>query len=274
MKSKCILSAAAAVFTILSAMPVSAQVSRPISKLPFVISKPGNYHLTRNLTLTKEVPTEGDGAIRVTASDVTINLNGRTLANAVNGFAGIYTEDNTVDHIRIRNGTIRGFEYGVFLSSNSGACEIEDLAVESCKTSGIFLIAPDSTVRRCTVRSTGGTATGSDTAGVSIFARGGIIENTNVSDTSPRLGGNGTSGISGNGDGALIAHCRVIQHGPVVSGSVGVRFAGKRVNVVDNSIANQQQAILLFDVSSKFRDNIITDCGNTTTGGTDSGNNR
>jgi hypothetical protein len=274
MKSTCILPAAAALFSILSATPASAQVSRPISKLPFVISKPGNYHLTRNLTLTKELSGERDGAIRVTVSDVTINLNGRTLAGTGNGFAGICAQEESIGHIRIRNGTISGFEYGVFLASQFGPFEVEDLAVELCKTSGIFQIAPDSAVRRCNVRSIGGTTTESDTAGVSIFGTGGIIENTTVSNTSPRAGSNSTSAISGNGEGALIAHCRVSQSGSAVSGSVGVRFGGKRINVVDNYIANQSVGISLFDLSSKFRDNIITDCPTSTSGGTDAGNNK
>lgn len=272
MKSRYRLPFLATALAILSVVPANAQVSRPISKLPFVITKPGNYHLTRNLTLNKTLPAEVDGAIRITTSDVTINLNGRSLTSNVDGFAGIYAQDDTIGHIRIRNGTIRGFENGIFMASQFGGFEIEDLTIELCKTFGIALFAPDAAVRRCSVRSIGGTATDSDTAAVSVFGAGGIIENTNISNVSP--GGSGTSsGIVGGGDGALIAHCRVIQHGPLVNGSIGVRFSGKRVNVIENYIANQKQGIALFDVSSKFRDNIITDCGTTAFGGTDAGNN-
>jgi hypothetical protein len=274
MKSQNLLSALTAVFTVLSAMPADAQVSRPISKLPFVITKPGNYHLTRNLTLSKALPTEADGAIRVTTSDVTINLNGRTLASNVSGFAGIYAEDQTISHIRVRNGNIRGFENGVFLAGFSGALEVEDVTVELCKTSGISLFGPDSAVRRCNLRSIGGTTTDSDTMGVGIFASGAVIEDTNVTNVSAPAGSGSTSGVSGNGDGGLIRHCRVIQQGPVVDGSLGVRFGGKNVNVVDNYIANQKQGIGLFDISSKFRDNIITNCGTAAAGGTDAGNNK
>jgi hypothetical protein len=54
----------------------------PIISLPFTASQPGSYYLTANLSSTA-------GGIRITAADVTIDLNGFTITGPGAGSSGI-----------------------------------------------------------------------------------------------------------------------------------------------------------------------------------------
>jgi len=88
----------------------------PITALPFTITTSGNYYLPANLT--SALP--GGAAITVAASQVVLDLNGRTLAStAGTAFTiGVYVF-NQVD-VTIQNGDIDGFGYaGVYLAPNS-----------------------------------------------------------------------------------------------------------------------------------------------------------
>ena len=76
----------------------------PIESLPYVISAPGSYYLTKNLEFTA---TSGD-AIRITSPNVTLDLGGFTLSStaAVTGRAIFVT--GGIDNIAIKNGNITG----------------------------------------------------------------------------------------------------------------------------------------------------------------------
>jgi hypothetical protein len=87
----------------------------PITSLPFTISTSGNYYLPANLTTA--VP--AGAAITITASEVYLDLNGRTLANSIkSNFAYGVLVFNQVD-VTVQNGDIDGFYIGVFFSPNS-----------------------------------------------------------------------------------------------------------------------------------------------------------
>jgi len=90
-------------------------VATPITSLPWVISTPGNYYLPTDLTTA----TPAGAAITITASQVYLDLNGRTLKNAIKtNFAYGILVFNQVD-VTIQNGDIDGFYIGVFFSPNS-----------------------------------------------------------------------------------------------------------------------------------------------------------
>ena len=69
-----------------------------INTLPYTISVPGDYLLERNLQST--APT----LITITASDVTLDLNGHTLSSASSQYA-IHVK--SVQNVVIKNGSIR-----------------------------------------------------------------------------------------------------------------------------------------------------------------------
>src|SRR5271167_2674911 len=80
----------------------------PITTLPFVISTSGNYYLPANLTTA--VP--AGAAITITASEVYLDLNGRTLSNSTpTNFAYGVLVFNQVD-VTVQNGDIDGFYIG------------------------------------------------------------------------------------------------------------------------------------------------------------------
>jgi parallel beta-helix repeat protein len=129
----------------------------PISALPITITQPGSYYLTGNLTAA-------DG-IRVSASNVTIDLNGFTIQGTGGSTGvGIYrttTQTNTT----VKNGTVRGFGFvGVSLGDHS---VVEALRVDG-NGSGIS-VSFGSVVRGCV-------STGNSGIGISVFSRSSVLD--------------------------------------------------------------------------------------------------
>jgi len=95
-----------------TAQPVTAT---PITSIPFVISTSGNYYLPANLTGTAAA----GAAITITASQVVLDLNGRTISDSTpTNFAYGILVFNQVD-VTIQNGDIDNYYIGVFFSPNS-----------------------------------------------------------------------------------------------------------------------------------------------------------
>ena len=140
----------------------------PISAVPFTISQPGSYYLTTNVT------TAVSNAIVITASGVTLDLGGWTIAstvpNAANGGVAILLA-NKLSDITIVNGHIRsgvtnngsgaffgsGFSSGIYATGiNAANARVSGVSVAGCLTQGIYLGSGDSTlVESCTVRTVG-----------------------------------------------------------------------------------------------------------------------
>jgi hypothetical protein len=108
----------------------------PISSLPVTITEPGNYYLTRNLT----GPCCPEGIV-ISATGVTLDLGGFTLAGPGAGFPAGISVQNSHSGVTIRNGTIRdwggwginanGAGFGVTISgvtvlSNGVGIELSD----------------------------------------------------------------------------------------------------------------------------------------------------
>jgi hypothetical protein len=90
-------------------------VATPITSVPFTITTSGNYYLPNNITTNL---TTGS-AITIAASEVYLDLNGRTLADSSgsNQANGIFVA-NQVD-VTIQNGDIDGFGVGVNFAPDS-----------------------------------------------------------------------------------------------------------------------------------------------------------
>jgi hypothetical protein len=87
----------------------------PITALPFTITASGNYFLPANLAVNLATGT----AITINASEVILDLNGRSLINVAptNQANGVFVNDQ-VD-VTVQNGDIVGFGIGVYFSPNS-----------------------------------------------------------------------------------------------------------------------------------------------------------
>ena len=98
------------------------------------ITAPGSYYLSGNLDVTKTT------GILVSADDVTINLNGFTIARSGgSGGNGLYLNGGT-SRTTIRDGSIRGFAYGVYYGTTPSVTEntvCERLRVSECTTAAI-----------------------------------------------------------------------------------------------------------------------------------------
>jgi hypothetical protein len=135
-----------------AALPAKADttIGTPILSVPFVITKPGKYKLTKNLLNAGAGP-----AIVVATRDVVIDLNGFTLSGQSDARAenvGITTNSpNTI----IRNGTIRKFNTGISDFAGANGTIVEDVICVSQTSVGIRFLAFDTVLRRVNVRNAG-----------------------------------------------------------------------------------------------------------------------
>ncbi len=79
----------------------------PVDVLPFTISQPGSYVLTKTLSAGS-----GNG-ITIDANDVTLDLNGFALLGPGNASSGINDAGIIRTNVTIRNGSIRGWGAGI-----------------------------------------------------------------------------------------------------------------------------------------------------------------
>jgi hypothetical protein len=133
---------------------VEARTPIPATTTPgagphFIISTPGSYYLTGNITVTT-----GD-AIAINTSGVTLDLNGFTLRSTLTeGAAGKGIDLADHNRIRISNGsivsstavsatgdyTLAGFNYGIYaLAGNFRQISIENVSITGVAVDGINL---------------------------------------------------------------------------------------------------------------------------------------
>jgi hypothetical protein len=156
---------------------------------PVLLSVPGSYRLAGNLT----VPA-GTTGIQINADNVNLDLNGFSIVGPItcNGdsrtqtttctdiftFDGIFSEKGA---ITIRNGTIRGMRFGIFLTR--GPALIEEIHATQNSATGIKI--ETGVVRRSTASNNGSdgiSAFGSDgdsTKGASVVSDNVVVGNRN-----------------------------------------------------------------------------------------------
>lgn len=159
----------------------------------FVISQPGSYYLTGNITSNFK------HAILIDADDVTLDLMGYRLWSSYSkplgnneDFDGIHV---TADHhnITLQNGTVasdrtvhlmltyRGFRYGIHAETGSERIAIENVCVTDARDDGIYLQGKNQTVRNCRSLKNDGT-------GIHLYENSKAVDNTCC--------GNGGNGIT------------------------------------------------------------------------------
>jgi hypothetical protein len=160
-------------------VPVARGVGTPIYSVPFTISEPGLYYLTKNLAYSA---TTG-AAITVQANDVTIDLMGFVISGpgASSGTNhGIYM--NGRKNVEIRNGTLRGFGYhGVVEDGEASGHQHIVINVRAVGNGwdGIRLAGYGHLVQGCTASENGAYASGSAWgAGMGIGDGSTVIDNT------------------------------------------------------------------------------------------------
>lgn len=143
----------------------------PISYAPFIITTPGSYYLTTNLTVRL-----GD-LIDINANEVTLDLNGFTLASTTAKASGYAINITGRTNITILNGHIRGgvtnnngtfsgsgFDGGIYASSPSYNLHVSHVTVSGCLDYGINLgTFNSSAIEDCSAQNIGSYALEADT---------------------------------------------------------------------------------------------------------------
>jgi parallel beta-helix repeat protein len=173
------------VFVIMSG---AAWAETEITSIPYTISTPGSYYITQDLTST----TYG---IYVAVDNVTIDLRGHSLIGNSANSGGVYLWGRK--NVEVKNGTIRGFVYGVYEGLTTGRSHriINIRAIDNSGT-GVSVKGAGHTIRNCTFYSNSGSG---------LYTGGGaVIEGNDTYD-------NGAHGIS-VGVGSTIKNNTVYQN--------------------------------------------------------------
>jgi hypothetical protein len=194
---------------LLSSDPLSDCESRiPINTLPFEITESGSYYLTQT------IDAGGSNGITITASNVTIDLNGYTLISDGSGTASAIFCNASIFNLIIRNGIISNWGGHGINGVSSSHCSIADLQISDCKLSGVS-VGSNSRIESCT-------ATNNLFDGINANNQGQVI-NCIASN-------NGTDGIDVNAN-SIVSTCVVFDNG-----ANGIEASTK--TEVNNCIAN------------------------------------
>jgi parallel beta-helix repeat protein len=179
-----------------------------IPNCPYTIMQPGVYVLASDLTCPGP-------AITITADNVVLNLNGNTLTSDGGGGAGVLVEgidaNPTLEGLRVENGTVTGFQDGVYVEDAPGA-RVARVTARDNSSAGIAVYdSPGARIEDNTVtdggddgiqtencdgcRIAGNRANGNGDEGIDFFS------NSADGITGARIEGNTASGNGGEGIG-------------------------------------------------------------------------
>jgi len=256
-----------------------------ITAVPYTITKSGVYHFTKDLNFN----TGNAAAINIAATDVVIDLNAHGLVDVL-GIAttAIGINCDGFNRVTVKNGTIRGFQNGVVLTS-TGA-RVADLLVTNNLGSGITVVGDDNEILHNRVCNTGGSgiasllyAIGISITGTDCTVSDNDVENTFATDNTNHFG----DGIRVRGcSNIVVSNNRVLDVEPSAATN-----GGAATGIAADSAAPSENLIFLnnivvttgtgFDLSGgssgKYGDNttsnVLTGYNTTGSGMTDIGNN-
>jgi hypothetical protein len=235
---------------------------REITAFPANLVDPGVYCLSYKYI---DFPLMSGVLIKISADNVVLDLNGATLDGTPkrNGAFSWGIQSYNHSNITVRNGTIRGFNYGISLTAPLGYVNtsvrpshsflVENVRLMENRTAGMEVIGYDSVIRGNYVAHTGG---------------------------SPDTGLSGNAwGIIAGGDGLRLIDNDVTYTHVNTAHSGGKTTAiflsgGGNAAVVKNRISEADFGIYSGGLNwGKYRDNITVNVTTPYTGGTDAGNN-
>jgi hypothetical protein len=269
-----------------AALAANEDTCTAITSVPFTISAPGAYCLTKDIA-TPSTFTSG-AAITVSSNDVTVDLGGHTLANLAAGtgtrafgIQGIPAGSN-LQNVTVRNGTVRGFLEGILLNgptfsaANSSGHLVEDIRADFNRGAGIDVHGAGSVVRQNQILHTGGSTVTAQIIGLAMVGDGAqVLDNVVVDTVAPAAGT--AWGILAEDDlttatGEMIEGNHV-SNVTLTSNSIAIQSGSASNLVVNNRIANFNAGIIIFS-TAKYRDNLTINTTTPYTGGTDEGNNK
>jgi len=163
------------------------------SDIPLMITAPGGYFLTENITMTT-----ADICIRIMVPNVTVDLEGKTIDGANVGLRGVESFIGTSGHTVLNGQIVRFAQQGIVLLANS---HVHDITALNNGLDGI-LVSFYSLVENCLASGNNRIGDATGRAGIRV-AQGGTVKGCNSSSNSPATGNLMTYGIYA-GDGCTI----------------------------------------------------------------------
>jgi len=254
---------------------------KPITTLPAVIKYQGIYCFTGNLTTNMNI----GNAIEIQTNNVTIDLNGWKLGGLAAGAGtqtyGIYADQRK--NITIRNGTIRGFYYGILLNdltpyTTSQGHLIEDVRADKNTYTGINVRGRGNIVRRNQVVDTGGSTVSTIANGIHLLGPGARALNNDISGAAATGTGYSAGIRITNGDGAVVEGNRIDDMSSFSTSSYGlIVYLSNDVLVAGNRITSAYFGISFSSggggSTGKYMDNLTSNVTTPFTGGIDAGGN-
>jgi hypothetical protein len=224
------------------------EVRIPISSCGTTISTSGSYYVTQNLS-------SNGNCITVSASNVTIDLMGFTLAGNNTGFnSGISITEiqGGMSDVEIRNGTIKKFYDGIISPVLSLSLRVINIRAVQNRNSGINLNGDFNLVKNCTVWANG-------IFGIISGNKATIIENT--------INANNTNNISGGGGlfvyGSTMVGSSLIKDNILIGNLLNNIYVDGSQNVLESNLLNGSTNGIVFNSSGNFYANNRAS-GNTT----------
>jgi copper-binding protein NosD len=237
---------------VVGAAPARAETVNctPILALPAVITVQGIYCFTGDLATAM---TSGN-AIDIQTNNVVLDLNGFKLGGLAGGLGttavGIYALDR--QNITIKNGTIRGFQMGIFLDDTglSQGHVVEDIRADLNTFMGIQVRGTGNIVRNNQVVATGG----STAFGANAYAFGIVVSH----GYGPRVLNNDVINTRGQGTGIGRGISLQVEDGGL---AVNNRITGADIGL-EYLGTGKYRDNLTFDVTTPFEPSFAVDAGN------------
>jgi len=243
-----------------------------ITTLPYTITTQGVYCLTGNLATSM---TSGN-AIDIQTNNVTIDLNGFKLGGLAAG-TGTTTygiNANQRKNITIRNGSIRGFFYGIFLNDNypytaSQGNLIEYIRAEQNTYIGIYARGRGNIVRHNQVVDTGGRTPANNAYGIAIYGPGARTLDNDISATAATGANSGYALYLFQADSAVVERNRIddVSSGTAPTSGVYI-LSSLNVLVIGNRITSAQNGVLFDASTGKYMSNLTSNVTTPFAGGT------
>jgi len=185
---------AAVIGGILAASPLAAQTfGRTSISRPSVIDSPGSYVLVSDIALSAN--STADAAIKITASSVTVDLNGHQITGP-GGLLGVGILIDGASSVTVRNGHIAYMFIGVRVAGSSNV-KLNDLNIRG-QDIGVSAPPPEIGVMIAQSRNVEVEDVNISNVGLGVFVRGGMSGGNRIANNTITGGDNGVFAICYN----------------------------------------------------------------------------
>jgi len=190
-------------------------ITQPAS-FPIALDQPGSYYLAGNIT-----GVSGKDGIHIVANNVTLDLNGFTVAGVPGSGYGILVMTNYENAV-IRGGTVTAWDVGIRSLSTGG--RMDHVTVSDSKSDGVQIVGDDTVLEDCRVASNGSSSVG---AGIKVTGFYNRVEQCTVVE-------NAAQGIDADGASNYIARNMITGNGASCCTGLWSHGAG---NTLDHNTA-------------------------------------